>query len=161
MSRDLDSRISPREVAAVEDFYSPAHANASAHFMRDHPAHNAYIMGGMWGMKIPPVREAVYTAFKKLLKDPVSYGTRSKGGYDQVALGSWIYPWAKWKALSHDSYLCMKYPRTSPWPTRRPQGPGNYVGSIHSLEGSLPMTPEYECPERCRPQEHRKDWLYC
>ena len=68
MSRDLDSRINPREVAAVRQFYSPAHKNKSAHFMRDHPAHNAFIMGGMWGMKIEQVRELVYTSFKKLLK---------------------------------------------------------------------------------------------
>ena len=78
-----------------------------------------------------------------------------------MAVGTHIWPWAKWKALSHDSYLCRKYARTSAFPTQRLDGPGNYVGSIVSLEGKLPLTKEFECPKRCRPKDHRDDWIYC
>lgn len=68
MSRDLDSRINSREVSAVQEFYSPDHSDKSVHLMRDHPAHNAFIMGGMWGLKVEAVRELVFPSFKKLLK---------------------------------------------------------------------------------------------
>ena len=43
LSRDLDSRISEREVAAVEEFLA---SDKQVHIMRDHPARTAPIMGG-------------------------------------------------------------------------------------------------------------------
>lgn len=45
--RDLDSRISQREVDAVNAWIESGH---KLHIMRDHPHHGHVIMGGMWGM---------------------------------------------------------------------------------------------------------------
>ena len=47
--RDLDSRISPRELSAVEDWQISGH---TYHIMRDHPYHVATIVGCCFGMKI-------------------------------------------------------------------------------------------------------------
>lgn len=46
--RDSDSRITDREVAAVNDWISK---NKTLHLMRDHPHHNYPVMGGMWGFR--------------------------------------------------------------------------------------------------------------
>jgi len=46
--RDADSRITDREVKAVDDWLSK---NKTLHLMRDHPHHNYPVMGGMWGFR--------------------------------------------------------------------------------------------------------------
>ncbi len=64
-SRDLDSRINHREVAAVREFLS---SDKSVHVMRDHPAHVAYMMGGMWGAKVNETRKQFLKSFKNMFK---------------------------------------------------------------------------------------------
>ncbi|CAB4060741.1 unnamed protein product [Lepeophtheirus salmonis] len=160
LSRDLDSRISQREVSAVETFLESD--EYSFHVMRDHPAHATTIMGGTWAVKVDRHRKEFKSSFKKLFKDTsgLAYINRTLGGYDQVALSKYVWPWAKWRALSHDSYLCKKYPRTSPFPTKRVEGIGNYVGSVVSLNATIGFTSASECPFKCRPRDH-KDWIFC
>lgn len=46
--RDSDSRITEREVEAVNEWID---GDKVLHIMRDHPHHNYVILGGMWGMK--------------------------------------------------------------------------------------------------------------
>ena len=50
LSRDLDSRITAREVAAVAEWLGSPGGEA-VHCMRDHPEHTMPIMGGMWGAR--------------------------------------------------------------------------------------------------------------
>jgi hypothetical protein len=50
ISRDCDSRITAREVAAVKSWLS---SSAMFHIMRDHPHHATQILGGMWGARAP------------------------------------------------------------------------------------------------------------
>ena len=83
------------------------------------------------------------------------------GGYDQVCLGHYVWPWAKRKIMQHDSYSCHKYSRTRPFPTRRvPGAVGNYVGSVVAVNATLEAVKGSECPVKCRPKKH-KDWIYC
>jgi hypothetical protein len=49
--RDADSRISQREVDAVNEWIN---SQKTLHIMRDHPHHGHMIMGGMWGMVCQP-----------------------------------------------------------------------------------------------------------
>ena len=46
--RDTDSRLSNREALAVRDFEN---SSMMFHIMRDHPHHNAFVLGGMFGLK--------------------------------------------------------------------------------------------------------------
>jgi hypothetical protein len=46
--RDLDSRITYREVVSVNEWINDGKI---LHVMRDHPHHNYFILGGMWGMR--------------------------------------------------------------------------------------------------------------
>lgn len=48
ISRDTDSRISPREVMAVNEWIAEGTA---LHIMRDHPQHFPKILGGMYGFR--------------------------------------------------------------------------------------------------------------
>ena len=82
------------------------------------------------------------------------------GGWDQIALVRYIWPWGKKVALSHDSYTCHKFARTSPFPTQRYEGVGNFIGSVVSLNSSIGFDEGGICPEKCRPKDH-KDWIYC
>ena len=158
LSRDLDSKISSREVAAVKEFLEDP--KALVHNMRDHPAHAAYIMGGMWGAKVNELRLPFEHTMKGMFNDGICYAPRDKGGYDQICLAHYMWPWAKRVMMAHDSYLCKSYPNTRPFPTQRLPGgtPANYVGSIHSQNetGSI----YEECPEKCRPKNH-PEWKLC
>ena len=67
--------------------------------------------------------------------------------------------------MAHDSYYCRKYPGlVYPYLSKRLSGKGNFVGAIvtndNSITGSIPLAKEYECPQECRPQNH-KDWKHC
>ena len=48
MSRDIDTKIQPREVLAVEEWLE---SGKTLHIMRDHPQHYPKILGGMYGIK--------------------------------------------------------------------------------------------------------------
>lgn len=48
--RDTDCRLNTREKAAVDAWVA---SDRNFHVMRDHPYHQALILGGMWGMKSP------------------------------------------------------------------------------------------------------------
>jgi len=89
--RDTDSRLSIREVEAVEKWLD---TEKHFHIMRDHPQHNALIPGGMWGCRnMAGMRESIMEYQYKCLK-----------GTDQLFLAEIIYPQIKEYALIHDSY---------------------------------------------------------
>lgn len=48
ISRDIDTRIFPREVCAVREWIK---SGKDVHIMRDHPQHYNKILGGMYGMR--------------------------------------------------------------------------------------------------------------
>ena len=74
----------------------------------------------------------------------------------ETTLSRYIWPWAKWNAVSHDSYTCLQFPRTEAFPTKREEGPNNFVASVFSVNDVM----RQECPEKCRPKDH-KDWKLC
>ena len=51
IARDLDSRFTDREQAAVVEWLN---SNKSFHIMRDHPLHINAILAGTWGCKLTP-----------------------------------------------------------------------------------------------------------
>ena len=85
LCRDLDSRISPREVAAVREWVG---AGAAVHSMRDHPAHNTPLLGAAWGALLAPanLRHKWARAWTKMEADPVLWSRRDTKGPDQELL---------------------------------------------------------------------------
>lgn len=94
--RDCDSRISQREVDAVNDWIS---SGRKFHIMRDHPYHRVPILAGMWGCR------GGLLNINELITGWDSYD--KKGMYhadDQDFLGQVIYPIAKSDAIEHSEF---------------------------------------------------------
>ena len=85
LSRDLDSRISSREVAAVEEWLR---SDKDFHFMRDHPEHGVGILGSGWGVKLGnvEVRNRWKKVWSEAAEDDIFWADRFERGYDQMLL---------------------------------------------------------------------------
>ena len=157
LCRDLDSRVSEREVAAVEEWLGSGRA---VHSMRDHPAHNTPLLGASWGARLDTeqqnVRHKWVRAWDKILADKLAWAARGAKGPDQTVLQRHVWPWARFVAMQHDSYTCHTYPHTIGWPTRRRNEPNNFVASVFSDNATLWT----KCPKKCRRKGHM-DWNYC
>jgi len=107
ISRDTDSRLSLREKLAVDEWLM---SDKDFHIMRDHPYHNAVILGGMWGCR------------NGILKDiKIEIDEFSKGNFwqvDQNFLREKIYP-----KIIHNSFIntsfCNFEPHCVPFPNER------------------------------------------
>lgn len=92
ISRDLDSRLNPREAAAVSEWLR---SDTKLHTMRDHYEHIVPILGGMWGCRHWP-------EFETLLKH---WTNRSRLGDDQDFLKNVVWPLIKDNCVQHDRYV--------------------------------------------------------
>lgn len=118
--RDLDSRLNPRESAAVAAWLQ---SGKFAHVMRDHPLHDVAMVGGMWGCHCWP-------AFRDLLND---WKVRDHKGSDQEFLEQRVWPRLNGEILIHDSAHTAE--GIQPFPPHEPMDPsiyGPFVGSIVS-----------------------------
>lgn len=114
MFRDTDSRIGIREIEACREWLG---SNRDIHIMRDHPFHNAKILGGMWGVK------ANCPSLLVPLTKTHSYGVTH--GQDQIFLMNEVYPEIRENIFVHDSFF--KFERMArPFP--EPRLGGEYVG---------------------------------
>ena len=118
--RDLDSIITTRESAAVDDWISDG---SCLHIMRDHPAHTASIMGGMFGVKTScaEVRNA-FSGIKQLILESCYTNKNNFWQSDQIYLANHVYPLLRNSAKVHDPY----YERLA-FPTDR-EAPHMYIG---------------------------------
>jgi hypothetical protein len=94
ISRDVDSRLTLREKFAVDEWLE---SDKDFHIMRDHPYHNAPILGGMWGVRNGLLLDMV--------EDIAKY---SKGDFwqvDQNFLRECVYSKIKDEAFVHDEYF--------------------------------------------------------
>eukprot|EP00957_Ditylum_brightwellii_P077912 5921791-Ditylum_brightwellii.AAC.1 len=105
-ARDIDSRLSKRESAAVEEWVQ---SGKQFHVMRDHPCHSNYtISGGMWCSTTIPNMEALLT------------GVKSQAYLqDMNFLDKVIWPMAQKSLLQHDSFSCDKFGGGKPFPIPR------------------------------------------
>ena len=104
ISRDLDSRITAREVAAVTEWLQ---SGKPLHSMRDHPSHDIPLLGAAWGARLSQeaVREKWSRSWRNILKDPASRAGRERKGPDQNLLARWVWRTWGWEVvMEHDSY---------------------------------------------------------
>ncbi|KAF0307972.1 hypothetical protein FJT64_020754 [Amphibalanus amphitrite] len=149
--RDLDSLIGWRERAAVDDWIA---SNRTFHAMRDAPAHGTEILGGMWG------GWNRYNSIYKPARDRIIKVTQQRyKGLDQDVLTAVLWPLIQQHRdlISHDSYLCLHYPMTKPFPKQR-ESPFDFVGSPSLFVKGIRL--KKHCPRSCRPPEHQ-DWEWC
>jgi len=112
ISRDTDSRLNTREKAAVDEWLEGPQL---FHIMRDHPWHNAPILGGMWGARKP------------LLQDMAQLiAEYQKGDFwqvDQNFLREVVAPRVEHTLHIHDEFFSR-----SPFPTAR--NGDEFVGQV-------------------------------
>jgi hypothetical protein len=119
LSRDCDSRISDREIAAINEWIN---SDKDFHIMRDHPYHNVPILGGLWGCRNGILRKIGITEKTK------KWGNYHSKGVDQDFLGSVIYPLVKGVSLEHDDYKRYSV-NCKPFPVGRIEM--GFVGEIY------------------------------
>lgn len=143
--RDCDSRPTRREVAAVRAWEA---SGKPVHVMRDHPAHMAPVLAGMWGI-------TAHEAAKACQFVPLASSIRMSNDYhehiDQGWLEQYIGPTLRFAALQHCSYWTTYYGPSEPFPTERE---GNeFVGAAFAADGS-PRYPDHmvldDLCSRCR-----------
>ena len=92
LSRDLDSRVNPREAAAVNDWLE---SGKRLHTMRDHYEHIVPILGGMWGCRHWPEFSALMA----------NWPCSGKMGDDQDFLKQKIWPLVRdHDCVAHDLF---------------------------------------------------------
>ncbi len=101
ISRDCDSRLTQREVDAVNEWID---SGTDYHVMRDHPYHRVPILGGMWGHKgcIPWIKTEM-----EMFDKTDAWQT------DQEFLAQIVWPKVT-TVLEHDEFF-----RKNPFPTKR------------------------------------------
>lgn len=100
ISRDTDSRLGFREKHAVDEWLG---SDKDFHIMRDHPYHNAVIMGGMWG-----ARNGILAGISRAI-DEYDRGTFDNAyQVDQNFLRDWVYPRVSGRFIEHDEVLKRK-----------------------------------------------------
>lgn len=113
----------------------------------------------MWSFKVNKARDLGRKIFNKIIDKQISLkynpNGNSRKGFDQYFLSDHVYKEIKNNSTIHDSYLCKKYPKSKPWPTKRI---GDcFVGRV----GKCNQTGIFKkCPEKCRPINH-SDWISC
>lgn len=96
LSRDTDSRLNFREKYAVDSWLK---SDKLFHIMRDHPYHNATILGGMWGARKPILKD---------ITNIIENYHDKNGDYwqvDQKFLHSVIWPKVNHTCKIHDEFF--------------------------------------------------------
>lgn len=119
LSRDTDSRINLREKHAVDAWLN---SDKPFHIMRDHPHHNAVILGGMWGSR--------NSVLKGITRHILKYKKNNQYQVDQNFLRDIVYPRVKNYALVHDEFFENK-----PFPSQRIEE--EYVGAPYNENDQL------------------------
>jgi hypothetical protein len=89
--RDVDSRLNAKDLSAVNEWLDSGKA---LHVIRDHPMHNAPILGGLWG-----IRPATLPEFHQSLS---SFIPRGYYGEDQEFLRKYVYEPLRTNCFVHD-----------------------------------------------------------
>lgn len=96
--RDADSRLNPREKAAVDEWLA---SGKSLHVMRDHRMHRKVIMAGMWGIR------GLGVDLLRRVEAPCG----PRYGDDERWLAENVWPSLNHDALIHD----RNFPEHEPW----------------------------------------------
>jgi len=126
--RDTDSRVSEREVCAVNEWLE---SDKDFHIMRDHPQHGTQILAGMWGC-----RNGI---LKGITQPANSYNKGNLKQADQNFLRKHIWPKISNNVVSHDEFFNEVF-NGIPFPKTRKDW-NDFVGQVYD-ENDIP-TQEY------------------
>lgn len=121
--RDCDSRFSAREMLLVSEWIE---STFPLHIIRDHPMHDAPILGGLWG--ICP------SSLPSFSHDLAGYTPKGLYGEDQDFLARYVYRSLASKALIHDAYFNRELNRIRMSVKRFD---GEYIGESKQANGDI------------------------
>ena len=112
----------------------------------------------MWGFRSELNRKLASEIFSLMTDQTLAlkYNTklRNKKQGDQHFLKDYVFQLIENNSTIHDSYLCKKYKRSSPWPSKRK---GDcFVGN--SMDCNETASDFFTCPIECR---RFTDWTTC
>jgi len=153
--RDIDSRLSEREVLAVQEWIR---SGKGFHIMRDHPYHTSLIMGGMWGCRGNVLSNLPHLVWKwRLMRLLTGQRGYHQKGLDQAFLNQMIYPLIEDDVLIHSEVVRFEGEKVQPFPSQR-RG-FEFVGEIFdedgtTIDGQIPALKKcemkvYPMPEYC------------
>lgn len=104
LSRNTDTRILLREKLAVDEWLN---SNKSFHIMRDHPHHDEFILGGMFGTK----KMSAIPSWSNIINKFIQFN----GNYETIFLEKYIYPTILNDCIIHASFckkesFCLNFP---------------------------------------------------
>jgi len=126
--RDTDSRLNMREADAVQEWIE---SDLPFHIMRDNPAHNIAILGGMWGAKafIIPEWQRLQQEWIAKIKPDAANPRGKFHGTDQHFLCEIIWKYVKSCHIAHDDIFKFG---GNEQPFRVKLKRDGYVGMIYS-----------------------------
>ena len=125
LSRDTDSRLSVREVEAVDMWLK---SEKDFHIIRDHPHHGAPILGGLWG-----ARGGLLKDINALLTEFESFGVEDAVQYDQTFLKKMVFDRVRHNSFVNDEFFDKVNPLTSD----RDVNGVFFLGEIFNADGSF------------------------
>jgi hypothetical protein len=130
--RDIDSRLSLREVLAVQEWVG---SGKGFHIMRDHPYHTCLVMGGMWGCRGNILSNLPYLVWKwRLMRLVIGQRSFHQKGLDQAFLSKIVYPLIEDDVLIHSEFVRFEGEQVRPFPSQR-RGL-KFVGEIFNEDGT-------------------------
>jgi len=146
--RDIDSRLTTREKAAVDEWID---SGKKFHVMRDHPSHSNFAMsGGMWGGR----REAISDMEARLKRRALNQNYLQ----DMNFLNNEVWPIAQKSLMQHDSLSCDKFGGGRPYPT--PRVGWEHVGSVYiggkMRQGDVDILKKAGVVAKCTRKEAKK-----
>ncbi len=121
------------------------------------------MVGNNWGYYNSRDRNTAIKIFKMLIDKEISkrYNSdlSSPKGWDQFFLRENVYPLIRSNSIIQDSYLCMMYRDSIPFPTKR-RGICFSAAGWRDYECFNQTSDYFICPVECRPKDHQ-DWNYC
>ncbi len=121
--RDSDSPVTPREVAAVNEWLA---SGKGFHIMRDHPKHEYPILAGLWGTDTALLRD-----IDQLIR---KWNRFDYYGCDQTFLAKIIYPHVRKHAYIHSECIMFPHEVIHHFPT--PRQDSDFIGISHTGDES-------------------------
>lgn len=126
LSRDTDSRLTGREIAAVKEWLA---SDSCFHIMRDHPFHvngdEAFILGGLFGVRFGYLKD-----IRKRISDFMLTEDAQLKGCDQRFLSYKVWPEIRQESFVHDEITSSRFlSEYHSFPTAREDF--EYVGDVY------------------------------
>ena len=148
--RDADSRLSPRELFAVNEWLASGYG---FHAMRDHEQHSVPVLGGMFGTRRGVLPSKVWSLMQQAISENPD-GIQGVRGEDQSFLKAYMWEKVRGSCVAHDvdldrcnrfgSIECRDFPMHG-----RSEDSNFFVGAMFKHDAHSSTSAHYTCQVSC------------